>query len=83
MTKKRILIIEDEANMRHMLEVLLEKSGYGVTLVADGQEGLEVTGKERFQFILCDIKMPRMDGMTFLRSAIDTIQETPVIMMSA
>jgi two-component system response regulator AtoC len=83
MTKKQILIIEDEANMRHMLEVLLEKSGYGVTLVADGQEGLEVTGKERFQFILCDIKMPRMDGMTFLKSAIDTIRDTPVIMMSA
>ena len=83
MTKKRILIIEDEANMRHMLEVLLKKSGYGVTLVADGQEGLEVTGKERFQFILCDIKMPRMDGMTFLKSAIDTIRDTPVIMMSA
>ena len=83
MTKKRILIIEDEANMRHLLEVLLKKSGYEVTSVADGQEGLEATEKERFQFILCDIKMPRMDGMAFLKSASDTVRDTPVIMMSA
>jgi two-component system response regulator AtoC len=83
MTKKRILIIDDEANMRHLLEVLLKKSGYGVTSVGDGQEGLEMTERERFQFILCDIKMPRMDGMAFLKSAMDTISDTPVIMMSA
>jgi two-component system response regulator AtoC len=83
MTKKRILIIEDEANMRHMLEVLLKKSDYGVTLVADGQEGLEAVERGQYDFILCDIKMPRMDGMTFLKSAAETLGDTPVIMMSA
>ena len=83
MTKKRILIIEDEANMRHMLEVLLKKSDYGVTLVADGQEGLEAVERGQYDFILCDIKMPRMDGMAFLKSAAETLGDTPVIMMSA
>ena len=83
MTKKRILIIEDEANMRHMLEVLLKKSNYGVTSVADGQEGLETVERGQYDFILCDIKMPRMDGMTFLKSAAEPLRDTPVIMMSA
>jgi len=83
MTTKRILVIEDEANMRHMLSVLLRKAGYEVTTAKDGQEGLEATEGEGFDFILCDIKMPRMDGMTFLKSATDKLEDTSVIMMSA
>ena len=83
MTTRRILIIEDEANMCHMLEVLLRRSGYEVKTAADGQEGLEAIERQRFDFILCDIKMPGMDGMTFLRSATDRLNDTPVIMMSA
>jgi len=83
MAKKRILIIEDEANMRHMLEVLLDKSGYEVKTAADGREGLNAIERERFHFILCDIKMPRMDGMTFLKSAKKKLIDATVIMMSA
>ena len=83
MTTKRILVIEDETNMRHMLEVLLRKSGYDVKTAADGLEGLEVMEREGFHFILCDIKMPRMDGMRFLKSATDKLKDTTIIMMSA
>jgi len=83
MPPKRILIIEDEANMRHMLEVLLSRSGYEVKTASDGKEGLEAIEREGFHFILCDIKMPRMDGMTFLKSATDKLNVTTVIMMSA
>jgi two-component system, NtrC family, response regulator AtoC len=83
MAKKRILIIEDEVNMRHMLEVLLAKSGYEVKTAADGREGLNAIERERFHFILCDIKMPRMDGMTFLKSAKEKLIDATVIMMSA
>jgi two-component system response regulator AtoC len=75
MKKRRILIIEDEANMRHMLEVLLEKSGFEVTSAPDGQAGLDVVGDQDFHFILCDIKMPRMDGMAFLKSASDSVRD--------
>ncbi len=83
MTTKRILVIEDETNMRHMLEVLLRRSGYDVKTAADGLEGLKVIEREGFHFILCDIKMPRMDGMRFLKSATDKLKDTTVIMMSA
>jgi two-component system response regulator AtoC len=83
MTTKRVLIIEDEANMRHMLSVLLRKAGYEVKAANDGKQGLEAIEGEAFDFILCDIKMPRMDGMEFLRSATDKLKDTSVIMMSA
>ena len=80
---RRLLVIDDEENMRHMLSALLKKSGYRVDLAADGYEGLKVMGQTHYDFVLCDIKMPNMDGMEFLREAGDMIKNSTVIMMSA
>ena len=80
---KRLLVIDDEANMRHMLSTVLKKSDYHVDTAADGSEGLEMIQSEHYDFILCDIKMPKMDGMDFLKSAGDKISNSTVIMMSA
>lgn len=80
---KRLLIIDDEENMRHMLTNLLKKEGYHVDTACDGYEGLQMVDQTVYDFILCDIKMPRMDGMEFLKSARDKIGATTVIMMSA
>ena len=65
--KKRLLIIDDEANMRHMLATVLKKADYQVETAADGSEGLEMIQQSPYDFILCDIKMPKMDGMEFYR----------------
>jgi two-component system response regulator AtoC len=81
--KKRVLIIDDEDNMRHMLTAMLTAQGYGVETAADGQVGLDILAKESFDFILCDIKMPNMDGMAFLKAAAGIGIEVTVIMMSA
>lgn len=80
---ERLLVIDDEENMRHMLQTLLTKSGYEVDAASDGSEGLRKITADRFDFILCDLKMPRMDGMEFLRQGRDRLSETTVIMMSA
>ncbi len=80
---KRLLIIDDEENMRHMLSALLKKSGYIVDTASDGYEGLQMVNQTKYNFVLCDIKMPNMDGMEFLKSAGDKIEATTVIMMSA
>ena len=80
---RRLLVIDDEENMRHMLSALLTKSGYDVDLAADGREGLKVLDQDHYDFILCDIKMPNMGGMEFLEAAGERIKETTVIMMSA
>jgi two-component system response regulator AtoC len=66
-----------------MLEVLLGKAGYGVESAADGARALMIMEQSDFDFILCDIKMPRMDGMTFLENAKEKYPEKTYIMMSA
>ncbi|GBC62073.1 sigma-54-dependent Fis family transcriptional re gulator [Desulfonema ishimotonii] len=80
---KDLLIIDDEENMRHMLTALLTKSGYRIDEAADGSEGLEKVRQKQYDFILCDLKMPNMDGMAFLREAGTYLDATTVIVMSA
>jgi len=80
---RRLLVIDDEENMRHMLSALLTKSGYDVDLASDGREGLKVLDQAQYDFVLCDIKMPKMGGMEFLAAAGERIKDTTVIMMSA
>ena len=81
--ERRLLIIDDEANMRHMLSTVLKKAGYQVETVADGAKGLEMIQQSPYDFILCDIKMPIMDGMEFLKLSRDRLGSATVIMMSA
>jgi len=83
MTRQRVLLIDDEENMRHMLKVMLDKFGYSVSCARDGREGLEQMATSDFDYILCDIKMPRMDGMAFLKEAIVQHPGKTYIMMSA
>ena len=81
--QKRLLVIDDEENMRHMLSKVLGKTGYNVETASNGHEGLKMIQITDFEFILCDIKMPNMSGMDFLKAARDKIRTTTVIMMSA
>ena len=83
MPEKRLLVIDDEENMQHMLSKLLGKTGYIVETASNGHEGLKRIQSTDFDFILCDIKMPNMSGMDFLKAARDKIRATTVIMMSA
>ncbi len=80
---QKLLVIDDEENMRHVLSVLASSAGYLVTAAGDGREALDILAREPFDFILCDVKMPRMDGMAFLKAAEAYRAESTVIMMSA
>ena len=82
-TNQYILIIDDEENMRHMLSVMLARQGYQVETAADGAEGLSLLMNTAYDYILCDIRMPEMDGKTFLVQALAQHVTAPVIMMSA
>ena len=83
MPPKRLLVIEDEENMRHMLTALLKKSGYLVDTAPDGSKGLKMVDQTLYDYILCDLRMPKVGGMEFLKSARDKLWETTVIIMSA
>jgi two-component system response regulator AtoC len=79
----KVLVIDDEASMRHMLRLVLEKEGYRVFEAAGGDDALSLLAKEDITIILCDIRMPGMDGLAFLRAVRDRNIEGTVIMMSA
>ncbi|MFO7987821.1 MAG: sigma-54 dependent transcriptional regulator [Desulfatiglandaceae bacterium] len=83
MSGQQLLIIDDEKNMRHMLKAMLEKAGYKVQGAKDGVEALELMEHKGFDYILCDLRMPRMDGMAFLKRAMEQYPEKTYIMMSA
>ena len=83
MIPKRILIIDDEESFRHMLSVILKKERYDVETASNGEEGLQRISVSPFDQILCDIRMPHMDGMEFLSQVQKMGVDAPIIMMSA
>lgn len=86
--QKRLLIIDDEENMRHMLSVMLERIGYVTETAPNGYKGLKevekaIAEENPYDIVICDIKMPKMDGMAFLKAGGEKLTNTIVIMMSA
>jgi two-component system response regulator AtoC len=81
--KIRLLIVDDEENMRHMLEAMLSRYDYAITSASDGHEAGEIVKNEIFDFILCDVRMPGISGLEFLRLNAAYLTESTVIMMSA
>jgi two-component system response regulator AtoC len=80
---QHILVIDDEENMRHMLSVMLTRQGYHADQAANGEGALLLLAENVYDFILCDIRMPEMDGKTFLVRALEHHVSAPIIMMSA
>ncbi|MEM0518614.1 MULTISPECIES: sigma-54-dependent transcriptional regulator [Aequorivita] len=80
----RILIIEDEAAIRRVLVKILseENQGYEVFEAEDGLAGMELIKNEDFDLVLCDIKMPKMDGVEVLEAVKKIKPETPMVMIS-
>ncbi|MCI5122785.1 MAG: sigma-54-dependent Fis family transcriptional regulator, partial [Candidatus Electrothrix sp. AUS4] len=80
---KHVLVVDDEENMRHLLSVLLAGEGYQVESAANGKEAIALLESTSFDFVLCDIRMPEMDGLSFLKAIENFDHGATVIMMSA
>ncbi|MCK5552859.1 MAG: sigma-54-dependent Fis family transcriptional regulator [Deltaproteobacteria bacterium] len=83
MSTSRILLIDDEESFRHMLSVILKKRGYDVETANNGIDGLKKVDTGSYDTVLCDIRMPEMDGLEFLKEAQKAGCESTIIMMSA
>jgi two-component system nitrogen regulation response regulator NtrX len=77
----RILVIDDEKSIRNTLREILQYEKYEVDDAADGPEGLKLLESNKYSAILCDIKMPKMDGIEVLEKIMQ-MTDTPVIMIS-
>jgi two-component system response regulator AtoC len=83
METKKILVVDDEESMRHMLSLILKREGYEVLTAGGGKEALALVDGKLFDFILLDVVMPGMDGLELLKTIKDRKVEATVIMMSA
>jgi two-component system, NtrC family, response regulator AtoC len=81
--KARILVVDDELNMRMVLKAMLKKEGYEVATAADGLEALEILRKEKFTVVATDLKMPRLDGTGLLERIMRDDPALPVIILTA
>jgi len=77
-----ILIIDDEKAIRKTLSEILSYEGYKIDESGDGEEGFRKFKEKEYDVILCDIKMPRMDGIEFLEKAKESNPDIPIIMIS-
>jgi len=77
-----ILIIDDERSIRKTLNEILSYEGFKVEEASDGDEGLKMFAEKNYDVVLCDIKMPRTDGIEFLVKAGECNPDIPVIMIS-
>ena len=79
----RVLIVDDDPGLRQSLGLLLGESGFAVVAEGDPERGLARAGAEPFDVVLCDIKMPKLDGREFLRRYKAEGGRALVVMMSA
>src|SRR6187431_2676478 len=77
-----ILIIDDEKAIRKTLSEILSFEGYKLDEAADGEEGLKRFKDKSYDLVLCDIKMPKIDGIDFLQKAVEVNPDIPIIMIS-
>jgi len=77
-----ILIIDDEKAIRKTLTEILSFEGYKIDEASDGEEGLKTFKDKTYDVVLCDIKMPKLDGIEFLQKAGEINPDIPIIMIS-
>jgi two-component system NtrC family sensor kinase len=68
--RARILVVEDEPTVAQLISDVLEEDGHVVDIILDSREGLARAGRLRYDLIICDLRMPRIDGRAFYRSLI-------------
>jgi DNA-binding NtrC family response regulator len=80
--KQKILLVDDDPEFRRAMKKLFEKSGYDVTAAGDGEEALEALGKSRFDLIISDLRMPRLDGIELMEEIKRKKVNVPVIFIT-
>lgn len=80
---EKILVVDDEQSLREVLSIMLKRTGYAVTSVADGEEAVELLNKEIFDLVITDLRMPKGDGMEVLKAAKSASPETVVLVITA
>ena len=81
---KIVMVVDDSGSFRTVVKLALQKAGYGVIEAQDGKDAVGKLGGQKINLIVCDVNMPNMDGLTFLRhiKTMSAYKFTPVIMLT-
>lgn len=79
----KVLVVEDDPNLRQLMSVFLRRNGFEVMRAQDGEEALSIMESAMPDLIICDIMMPRMDGFTLTRDLRQAYPELPILMVTA
>lgn len=81
---KTIMIIDDSASLRQVVAIALKDAGYDVIQASDGRDALTKLNGQKIHLIICDVNMPNMDGITFVKEmkTLANYKFTPVIMLT-
>jgi two-component system, NtrC family, response regulator PilR len=80
---ERILVVDDDRGMQDVLDIMLSRAGYKVATADDGAVALDIIGKKKFDLVITDLKMPRVDGIELLKGIKETAPGTAVILLTA
>src|SRR5690606_11930542 len=83
MKRNRILVVDDEENLRRVIEVQLEQEGYQVETAADGKQALTLLAQSTFALVLTDLRMPGISGMDLLKEIRKAHPQVMVIILTA
>ncbi|MEQ6884779.1 response regulator [Salicola sp. Rm-C-2C1-2] len=81
---KHVLIVDDSASIRQMVEATLKQAGYQVTAAEDGKKAQDLCQSKRFDFVLTDQNMPNMDGLTLIKNlrGMSSYRSTPIVVLT-
>src|SRR5678809_1061794 len=80
---EKILVVDDEKGLREVLSIMLKRAGYVVTEASDGEEAIGYVGKEIFDLVITDLRMPKADGLAVLKAVKSSSPETVVLVITA
>lgn len=80
---KKVLVVEDEANVAEVVSRYLQRDGYETTVVRDGESALEIMRTDGADLIVLDLMLPGVDGLTIARTLRDSGDDTPIVMLTA
>ena len=83
MSRKTILVVDDEKSQREILEMILSAAGYDVTTAASGEAAMKFAADRRFDLVLTDLKMTGMDGIELLQQLLGLDSSVMVIVLTA
>jgi nitrogen regulation protein NR(I) len=81
--RKQILVVDDEANLRRVLSAQLSRDGYDVHTAEDGEAALALLREHHIDLVITDLRMPKVDGMDLLRTALRDDPQRPVVLLTA